>query len=329
MKKLIIRHLFRDLGNYYVTNFFHSFYSKLKEKFTDYSFDIINHPEYEYRGYGSIYSCMHLSIINPENNKYIVVSFFDNWRYLFMKHLGWNPELMTQMFYCGGFNFLEYFYWKNLEVNNPDVYLPHDIDNKYYSFFYSPYHTNHEESIHKIYNSYNIEKSLPILYFRGYMWDFRKQMINNLNNSDILIIDKNNDNNNLNYNDYLTDLTNYRAALSLPGGTEVCNRDIECFSVGVPVIRPHLITNYPDPLVPNYHYISCYNNCSYWHGNPSYLSYDHFSEYLKDYWDKIKNNTEYLKFISTNARNWYFRNCKLESNIDYILTNLKMETLYG
>lgn len=327
--QLVIRHLFRDLGDFYITSFFYKLYSKLILKYPEHSFNIINDSSYENNGYGSIYSCMNLSIVNPDNNKYIVISFFDNWRYLFMKHLGWNPELMTQIFYCGGFNYLEYFYWKDYNWHNNDVYLPEDISNRYHSFFYGPYNTNYENIEQKIYNNYNIETCLPQLYFRGYMWDFRKQMTNEINQNDILIIDKNLNNNNLEYAEYLQDLTKYRAALSLPGGTEICNRDIECFSIGVPVIRPSLSINYSDPLIPNYHYISCYDYCKYWDGNASYLSYRHFKKSLIYTWDSVKNNIEYLKFISKNAREWYIRNCTLEANTNYVLSKLNLELLYG
>lgn len=327
--KLIVRHLFRDLGDYYITNFFNSLYSALQERFQDYSFEVINYPEYEDNGYGSIYSCMHFSIINPTNNKYIVVSFFDNWRYLFMKHLGWNPKLMTQFFYCGGFNYLEYYYWKNLQKDNTDVYMPTNIDKIYHSFSYNPYNTNYDKDIDNIYNKYDIQKSIPKLYFRGYMWDFRKQMVDTIKDESIVIIDKNENNNNLNYIDYLQDLSKYRAALSLPGGTEVCNRDIECFSVGVPVIRPLLSTTYPDPLIANYHYISCYDSCKYWDGGATYNNYIECANCVTDTWHRIKNDTEYLNFISNNARCWYLKNCGISNNIDYLLSHLDLESLYG
>lgn len=326
--KLVIRHQFRDLGNFYVTSFFNKLYQKLQDKYSLYDFDIINDLSYENKGYGGIYSCMNFSIINPDNEKYIVISFFDNWRYLFMKHLGWNPQLMTQMFYCGGFNFLEYFYWRNYELHNDDVYLPLDIQNKYCSFFYNPYNTNHINDEQFIYQNYDINNAIPKLYFRGYMWDFRKDMVQHISQDDILIIDKNIDTNNLDYIEYLQDLTKYRAALSLPGGTEICNRDMECFSVGIPVIRPLLTTTYPEPLIPNYHYISCYDNAKYWDGNPSYNSYKDFSESLVDCWNKIKSNIEYLSFISNNAHNWYMKNCNIEYNIDYVLSKLNIESLY-
>lgn len=327
--ELIIRHQFRDLGQYYVTTFFHKLYEKLCINYPQYSFTIKNEPQYENNGYGSIYSCMNFSIVNPINQKYILISFFDNWKYHFMQHLGWQPAKMVQFFYPGGFNYIDYFAFKKYEKDNFDIYCPSDIQNKYYSFFYGPYEAGSLEIMESLFRSRHIDNTIPSLYFRGYMWDFRKLMVENIKDSSILIIDKNNYNELLDYNTYLKDLSQYRAAISLPGGTEVCNRDIECFGVGIPVIRPYLNIQYPEPLIPNYHYISCYADCKYWDGNPWYLNYTEFTEYLEYYWNKIKDDTEYLDFIATNARNWFVTHCTLKNNIEYVLSQISLEALNG
>ena len=137
--QLIIRHLFRDLNNFYVTSFFELLYKKLIEKFPQHSFEIVNDASYEDKGYGGIYSCMNLSIVNPSSGKYILISFFDNWKYHFMKHMGWQPENMMQFFYPGGFNYLDYFSFMYSEQNNNDIDCPININIRYNPFFYGPY----------------------------------------------------------------------------------------------------------------------------------------------------------------------------------------------
>jgi hypothetical protein len=150
-----------------------------------------------------------------------------------------------------------------------------------------------------------------------------------IDRDDILIFDKNQNNQNLNYISYLKEMKKYLVSLSLPGGTEVCNRDIESFSIGVPVIRPHLQINYPDPLIPNYHYINCYHYCDYSKdGNPKYLSHKDFQENLLRTWDKVKDNKEYLDFISKNARNWFLKNCTIDNNLNFLLSKINLELLY-
>ena len=321
----IIRHQFRDLQNYYVTTFFNKLYKELIQRYEGHhNFDIVNEPEYEDNGYGSVYSCMNFSIINPKTNKYILISFFDNWKYHFMKHLGWQPNKMIKFFYPGGFNYLDYFNFKNKEKNNNDIECPNNIYNIYESFFYSPYNDGYIDLIDNLYNHRDIDNTDNKLYFRGYLWDFRKNMVENINEDSILILDKNTEDNHLDYESYLKDLSKYRCALSLPGGTEVCNRDIECFAIGIPVIRPYLDINYPDPLISNYHYINCYMDCKYWDGNPYYVSYNDFKNNLLNYWHIIRDNTEYLEFISHNARKWYLKNCTIDNNIQYILSNIDL-----
>lgn len=325
--RFIVRHYFRDLGNYYVTEFFKKIYKELQNKYQQHSFDIINCTEYENNGYGSIYSCMNMSIVNPESEKYILISFFDNWKYHFMQHLGWKPSNMVKFFYAGGFNYIDYFNYKLAQKNNPDIHCPNNINNIYQSFFYNTYEDNAENLYRMIYNDRKLEDTLPYLYFRGYMWDFRKDMVKDIKDSSIYIIDKNTDNNNLNYYDYLHDLSRYRMALSLPGGTEVCNRDIECFAIGTPVMRPFLDIDYPEKLISNYHYINCYQDCKYWDGIPFYLSYKDFAYSLEHYWNLIKDNFEYLHFVSKNARQWFDKNCSIDNNINYILSKINIEEL--
>jgi hypothetical protein len=286
-----------------------------------------NETQYENYGYGSIYSCLNFSIVNKSTNKYIAISFFDNWKYHFMRHLGWDPKNLIQFFYNGGFNYIDYYNFKIQEKNNNDIDCPSDIKNIYHPFFYGPYHTNYDAIKKNIFEAHDIKKTLPQLYFRGYMWDFRQRLVSKISDESILIIDKNKNNNSLDYTDYLKDLSKYRCCLSLPGGTEVCNRDIECFGVGVPVMRPYLDINYPDPLISNYHYINFYEDCKYWDGNPENFNPIEFNKRLIYYWNIIKDNYEYLKFVSDNARDWYTKNCTLESNTQYILDNLNLEGL--
>lgn len=331
MIELHIRHQFRNLGDYYVTNFFRSLYQSLKIRYPNIKFSVCNHKKYENSGYGSIYSCMNFSIINPETSKYIVISLFDNWKYHFMRHLGWEPKMMVQFFYAGGFNFFDYFHFMMVEKNNTDVNLPSNITDIYRSFYYNPFSDKHDELKTELYQARNNKNTKDILYFRGYMWDFRKAMVSGMKKYDsVLVIDKNkNKNCLLNYDEYLKDIGQYRCSLSLPGGTEICNRDIECFGIGVPVIRSHLDINYPEPLIPNYHYINCYHDCKYLDGNPYYANPKEFQTYLMYYWEKVRNNFEYLDFISNNARKWYVKNCTLNNNIEYLLNNMNLELLYG
>jgi hypothetical protein len=331
--KYIIRHNFRDLffGNgltYYVTNFFKKFYIELQLKYPEHTFEIQNNPNYESFGNGSIYSCMSLSIINPDDNNYILISFWDDWKYHFYKHMGWQPQKMKQFYYCGSFNFVDYFSFKQKYKQNTEVEFPENIKNTYRSFFYGPYFDSHYDELDKIYKQRkNFSELINKIKFRGFMWDHRKNMTNKLPEEDFLIIDKNLDNQSMGYFEFLKELSQYKCALSLPGNTNICNRDIECFAVGVPVLRPALDNIISDPLWPDYHYLSFYHAPKYWDGHCWYYSYSDFQDHLIDYWNKIKNNDELLNFISDNAYNWYKKNSSADSNIEHILSNLSLESI--
>jgi hypothetical protein len=326
--KYIIRHQFRNINiiglDFYVTNFFQKFYNELKEKYPQHEFEISLDPEYEKYGQGGVYSCMSLSLINPNNDNYVLISFFDNWKYHFMSHLGWNGNNMKKFFYAGGFNYLDYFNFK--QTKNDDLRFPENIEMVYEPFFYNPYFDCCYGKMTELFENRNPKHDK--LFFRGWMWDSRKNMTENINRDDILIIDKNVGEGNLNYIEYLNELSEYKVSLSLPGGTEICNRDIESFAIGIPVLRPSLSVNYPNPLIPNYHYISFFHHCDYIDmGNPKYLDYRAFQKNLEYTWELVKNNDEYLNFVSKNARNWFLNNCSIDKNIDLILNKIDLEIL--
>ncbi|MFK7830144.1 MAG: hypothetical protein AB8B57_10230 [Congregibacter sp.] len=56
-------------------------------------------------------------------------------------------------------------------------------------------------------------------------------------------------NNKLSETDYFAELLGYRVALSVPGAGDMCHRDIECFAMGIPVLRPRFSCElmYPIP----------------------------------------------------------------------------------
>lgn len=317
-----------DGHRFYVTSFFNQLKNKLIELYPEYTFEVEVDQSYEKYGQGGIFSCMSFSIINPNNNEYILISFFDNYKYHFMKHLGWEPKKMKQFLYSGGFSFIDYFNYSNNISNNPDLEFPENIELVYQPFFYNPYFDCCYDEMTKIYEKRNNINKTNSLFFRGWMWDFRQKMVENIKRDDIIIIDKNINNQNLTYLDYLNEVSSYIASLSLPGGTEVCNRDIECFGIGVPVIRPLLQVNYPDPLIPDYHYINCYHYCDYSNGgHPNYQSYTDFERNLIHTWERVKNNQKYLDFISNNAKKWFDRNCKLPDNLNYVVNQINLNRI--
>jgi UDP-glucose 4-epimerase len=112
--------------------------------------------------------------------------------------------------------------------------------------------------------------------------------------------------------EYFNEMIKHKIGLSIDGVGELCYRDIECFAVGVPIIRFEYLTPLYDPLIPNYHYISIPRPDDmdlYRTGNEN-----HAKMVEKRYYEVI-NDTDFLNFISKNAREYYLKNCTMNSII--------------
>jgi hypothetical protein len=271
---------------------------------------------------------MNFSILNPLNNQYILISFWDDWKYHFYHSVGWQPHNMKKFYYCGSFNFVDYFSFKEKNKNNKQVSYPENIQETYKSFFYGPYFDSHYDELDNIYHKRQQKNNLiDKIKFRGFMWDHRLKMTDQLPQEDFLIIDKNKNDQSIDYLVFLEELSEYKCTLSLPGNTNICNRDMECFAIGVPILRPSFDNILSDPLWADFHYLSFYHSPKYWDGHCWYYSYSDFQNHLIDYWNRIKNNNELLNFISNNAYLWFKKNSSADHNIDYILSSLSLNSI--
>jgi len=142
------------------------------------------------------------------------------------------------------------------------------------------------------------------LYFRG-----------ELTNRNILsYIDKNliTNFNIISRDDYFDEIIKYKISISIDGRGEFCYRDIECFGVGIPILRFEYVSKMHDPLIPNYHYISIPrpdDMVSYSQGIE-----EHAKLIVKRY-QEVLNDDEFLKFIAQNARSYYEKNCTMNQII--------------
>jgi len=87
---------------------------------------------------------------------------------------------------------------------------------------------------------------------------------------------------------------------------ELCYRDIEMMSIGVPYIRIEYKSELHNAFIPNYHYIVI----------PREITYEVFNKegaegvaqlFIKKY-NEVKNHKDFLNFISKNQREWYDTN---------------------
>ena len=117
----------------------------------------------------------------------------------------------------------------------------------------------------------------------------------------------------ISFDQYLQESFQFRLAFSIGGGGgalcgDLCFRDIEMFGLGIPLLRPRLIVENFEPLLPDFHYIAvdAEFDAEYRYANPNILSQKIASRYRE-----VIDDLEYLEFIKNNAKNWY------ENNMSY------------
>jgi len=148
-------------------------------------------------------------------------------------------------------------------------------------------------------NSKKIEdKEKNELEFRGFLYNERLSLskIGDINISDKKIFP---------FETYFDDLTNNKICLSLNGAGEICNRDIEILSARSALLRPELKLQFHNKLIPNYHYISFEMD-----NDPVILN-----KIILDRYYEVKDDVEFLKYISENGYQWYLENGTIDSNV--------------
>ena len=102
-------------------------------------------------------------------------------------------------------------------------------------------------------------------------------------------------------------------AFSIGGGGgalcgDLCFRDIEMFGLGVPLMRPKLVVENSEPLIPDFHYVAidAEFDAEYRYDNPEELSRRIATRYRE-----VIDDTKFLEFVKNNAKKWY------ENNISY------------
>ena len=133
--------------------------------------------------------------------------------------------------------------------------------------------------------------------------------------------------------DYLDIATKYKIGLAISSLAELCYREIEYMAIGLPMMRLEYITPTNPQLIPDYHYIAVDREKYGLHGSKSIpqwsTDYDRAGgkKYVDAYRDRfleVKDDNEFLNFISRNAREYYENYCSPKTRADYLLTLLNL-----
>jgi hypothetical protein len=125
------------------------------------------------------------------------------------------------------------------------------------------------------------------------------------------------------FDSYSRHLITYKVALSIAGRAEFCYRDIENFGLGIPILRFEYINKMVNPLIPNFHYISV--------DRPSDLYYDRLgnkehAEMIEKRFLEVKDDYEFLSFISKNAKEYYEKHLSMEGGITSTYEQLNLNS---
>ena len=248
-----------------------------------------------------------LIIENPINKKTIVLTYDDNPKNILIQkeNTGWDVSKIQKIYCVSTIG----------EIKKEKNILNINVDEIIEPFSYLVFRTEFD----KTFSDEFYLKKLPShlrkeeLFFRGLSYGEREFVMNNCTHPQITVTNKEYKN----LPEYVNELIDYRCGLSFTGAAEICNRDMELMSLGIPIIRPYLnSTEFKDPLIPNVHYIA--------------FGGDTLNEKLDGLikkWEEIKNNYEFLDYIGENGREWYLKNAKLDTQINLFINSINLNIL--
>jgi disulfide oxidoreductase YuzD len=172
-------------------------------------------------------------------------------------------------------------------------------DESFIPFSYLPYTTLYDELSKNALSV--VDKKNNELIFRGFLHGQRHSLAHT---NKIKIIDEKIMPENL----YFDDLTNNKVCLSLNGAAEICNRDIEILSAKSVLLRPILKQKFHNDLIPDFHYVGFEQN-----DDPNIQA-----DIILEKYNEIKNNDEYLTFISENGYKWFLENGTIDANVNIL-----------
>lgn len=204
---------------------FDNFYKWFKDNYKEHNITYKNTEPRERSNPSGTSSPHVMTITNTDNNKYIIVSYWDRAVELGWSGNGWNPS------------------------NNVDLITSSGVftDLKFTPFSYTCYNLEFEKLSEKKLIPWK-DKESDTLLFRGFLYSERKVMQSY--KPEYFSEDRKN------VNDYFDELNHKKISLSLNGAGEICNRDMEILCSGSVLLRPKLSQKFHNELIPDYHYIS-------------------------------------------------------------------------
>lgn len=130
----------------------------------------------------------------------------------------------------------------------------------------------------------------------------------------------------LSMQDYCLEGIKYKVGLSIHGLAEICHRDIEYMAIGLPMLRLEYMNNLNPKLIPNYHYISIPRGNEFpMDGHADRIGGEKYIEAYKNRFYEVKDDLEFLEFISKNAREYYVNYCSPQNRMQHLLSLINLD----
>ena len=245
--KLIVsfNHLYHD---WYVGEFYSSFFNFLKTANVGIDFEYISLPELATRhntatdysnGVPSVFNPTNLIIFNPENNKAFIHSWHD-----------YAPAILSEGSGINNFDVIKFACVSRLTKHEYDSIKQRGI-NIQPSF----YLLENWSELKIVEHYFSRPKLIDKIYFNGLGYGVRQRYVNLLNKSNFFSMKLKDQGGYLPKDKYYEELSRHKYGFSLDGAAKICYRDLECFGMGILLFREELDIVFFDPIIEGKHYI--------------------------------------------------------------------------
>ena len=255
------------------------------------------------------YGTATLVVKNPDNGKYMIISFCDKAYYIGEGNLSDLPESHALYKYQDSWG------WKLKDcvrvfqaygVQGEDItYTPAKLPFTYTPCTFSVCHYNAYLEIEKRWRE---QKSIPEkLFFRGEPSTYFRAYIKNDKRFEIK-------NARISPKEFIREMSANSIVMDINAIAELSCRTMDALGLGCALIRPKLLVQYHNKLIPNYHYaaVDCDDLGDFKKLADSYVAK----------FEELKSKPDLVEFYSKNGRAWYEQNCTIEAYVSIFVNEL-------
>lgn len=319
MDKLTCHFCVQGGANSFLASIFNNIFERLKSENSNIEFEHIP-PNVENgtaviprEGWGSSGGHASFQIVNPDNNKDIVLSFCDRGMDIVDSESPWWEEFWSEA--VSKYEVVQYIGGLGIFPDGEKMFEASGI--KWHKFL--PYGSTHQLEngmCSKYTEPYDPTKKERKVCFYGAGYQPRLEVCEILSKHPLFdIVLQTGDPKTCYYHEsYYENIKKSKLGLSFNGAGEISVRDIEYFQLSIPVVRPFLNTPFLEPLISDIHYVSTgfsSSESSNWYPN---MSHEEIAQYFIDTVENVIDDDEKLKSIANNGNQYFKENINI-SNI--------------